>query len=40
MKRRELSKQPHIPVYDYDKKFNYGKEYLRDDRIPAFISTK
>jgi hypothetical protein len=40
LKRRELSKQPHIPVYDYDKKFNYGKDYLRDDRIPAFISTK
>lgn len=39
MKRRELSKQPHIPVYDYDNKFSY-KHYLRDDKIPAFISTK
>ncbi len=40
MKRRELQKQAHIPVYDYDKKFQYSKQYLRDDRIPAFISTK
>lgn len=34
-----MSKQPHIPVYDYDKKFNYP-HYLRDDKVPAFISTK
>ncbi|MFS8160193.1 MAG: hypothetical protein ACMG6E_08290 [Candidatus Roizmanbacteria bacterium] len=40
MKRRELSKQPHIPVYDYDNKFNYKQHYLRDDKVPAFISTK
>lgn len=40
LKRRELSKQAHIPVYDYDHKFNYKAGYLRDDRIPAFISTK
>ena len=37
--RRELSKQPHLPVYDYDNKFVY-KKYLRDDKVPAFISTK
>lgn len=39
-KRRELQKQPHIPIYDYENKFNYRKGYLRDDRVPAFISTK
>lgn len=39
MKRRELSKVPHLPNYDYDKKFVY-KQYLRDDKVPAFISTK
>jgi hypothetical protein len=26
-------------VYDYDNKFVY-KKYLRDDKVPAFISTK
>ncbi len=40
MKRREITKQPHIPVYDYDHKFNYKKGYLREDKVPAFISTK
>lgn len=40
LKRREQSKQAHIPIYDYDNKFNYRKGYLRDDRVPAFISTK
>lgn len=40
LKRREMSKQAHIPVYDYDHKFNYRKGYLRDDKVPAFISTK
>lgn len=41
LKRREVIKQqvPHIPVYDYDHKFVY-KHYLRDDKVPAFISTK
>ena len=34
-----MSKQPHLPVYDYDNKFVY-KKYLRDDKVPAFISTK
>jgi hypothetical protein len=28
-----------LPHYDYDHKFNYRKGYLRDDRVPAFIST-
>ncbi len=36
MKRKEKS----IPVYDYDNKFVYKKGYLREDRVPAFISTK
>ena len=40
LKRREIVKQPHVPVYDYDHKFNYRQGYLRDDKIPAFISTK
>ena len=40
IKRRESSKQSHIPTYDYDNRFNYKKGYLREDRIPAFISTK
>jgi hypothetical protein len=35
-----MSKQPHIPVYDYDHKFQFKQGYLRDDRVPAFISTK
>eukprot|EP00347_Sterkiella_histriomuscorum_P017673 403348434 len=39
-KRREFSKQPNLPVYDYDHKFNYRKGYLREDKVPAFISTK
>lgn len=26
-------------MYDYDNKFVY-KKYLRDDRVPAFVSTK
>ena len=29
-----------MPEYDYDKKFNYKKGYLREEKIPAFISTK
>lgn len=28
-----------LPHFDYDHKFNYRKGYLRDDRVPAFIST-
>ena len=40
VKRREMSKQTHIPVYDYDHKFQFKQGYLRDDRVPAFISTK
>jgi hypothetical protein len=28
-----------VPVYDYERKFNYP-HYLRDDKVPAFISTK
>jgi hypothetical protein len=36
VKRKDKS----LPVYDYDNKFNYKKGYLRDDRVPAFISTK
>ena len=27
-------------MFDYDNKFNYRKGYLRDDKVPAFISTK
>ena len=27
-------------MFDYDNKFNYKKGYLRDDKVPAFISTK
>ena len=39
-KKREISKNQHIPIYDYDHKFVYRQSYLRDDRVPAFISTK
>ena len=28
-----------LPHYDYDNRFNYRKGYLRDDKVPAFIST-
>ena len=28
-----------LPHYDYDHRFNYRKGYLRDDKVPAFIST-
>jgi hypothetical protein len=28
-----------LPNYDYDHRFNYRKGYLREDRVPAFIST-
>jgi hypothetical protein len=28
-----------VPHYDYDHRFNYRKGYLRDDKVPAFIST-
>jgi hypothetical protein len=28
-----------MPNYDYEHKFNYRKGYLREDKVPAFIST-
>lgn len=28
-----------LPHYDYDNRFNYRKGYLREDKVPAFIST-
>lgn len=27
-------------MYDYDHKFQFKQGYLRDDKVPAFISTE
>ena len=38
-KKDNKNHQQRILHYDNDHKFNYRKGYLREDKVPAFIST-